>query len=199
MLRRSTIAVILITTALTARSGIDLTPTANEYVGEGIKYQKLTFRQDSQAIEYNPPPGWSFHGGPNQLQLTPPKKNFAEAFIEAVPLSAPQPLDEKVSKALEQELITKLPPDSQLVTVVSEEQNPVLLDGNRSFEVTVSYQVMGEKFLRSAIFVNLPDTQLIFRLTARKDDFERLHREFRTSMLSWHRVESVATVEATGR
>jgi hypothetical protein len=199
MLRRSTIAVVLLTIALTAQSGIDLTPTMYEYIGEGIKYQKLIFRQDKQSIEYNPPPTWKFHGGPNQLLLTPPKKKFAEAVIEAVSVLAPQPLGERMSKILEQEFIAKLPPDSQLVTVVSEEQNPVLLDGNRSFEVIVSYQVMGEKFLRSAIFANLRDAQLIFRLTARKDDFEPLHREFKMSISSWHWMEAATSAKSVAR
>jgi predicted Zn-dependent protease len=199
MLPRSTIAILLLTIAGTAQSGIDLTPAVSEYISEGIKYQKLIFRHGEQGVEYNPPPGWKFHGRPDQLLLTPPNKNFAEAVIESVPLLAPQPREEAVSKALAQEVITKLPPDSQLVTVVSEEQNPVLLNGNRSFEVTVSYQVMGEKFFRSVIFANLPDTQLIFRLTARKDDFQLLHREFRTSISSWHWAESATSAEATFR
>jgi hypothetical protein len=199
MRRRPPVALVLVATILTAKGGIDLTATAKEYISEGIKYQKLIFRHDNQTVEYNPPPGWKFHGAPHQLQLMPPKKNFAEAVIEAVPLSAPQPLDEKVNKALEQQFMARLPPGSQFVTIVGEEQNPVLLNGNRSFEVTVSYAVIGEKFFRSAIFVNLPNTQLIFQLTARKDDFEPLHHEFRTSISSWQWVGSAGSVATAAR
>ena len=186
MLRTSTISVLVLTTALTARSAIDLTPVATEYVAEGIKYQQLRFRHDKQRIEYEPPRGWTFHGGANQLSLNPPKKNFAEAVIQSGPLAAPQPLGKKAIKAFEQQLIASLPVGSQFVTVMSEEQNTILLDRHPSFEVTVSYQLMGEKFLRSGLFVNLADTQLIFTSTARKDDFEPLHHEFKTSISSWH-------------
>jgi hypothetical protein len=70
--------------------------------------------------------------------------------------------------------------------VEEEIANPVLLGGNASYEVIVSYQSMGEKFFKSTLFVNLRDTQLVFRLTARKDDFQALHREFKVSILSWH-------------
>lgn len=174
---------------LTAKSGIDLTPSVSEFVGEGIKYQLLSFRQDKQRIGYNPPPGWSFSGSAERVRLIPPKKNFAEAVIEAVPLAAPQPLDEKITKALEQRFVSSLPSGSQFVAVVSEEQNPVPLNGNPTFEVIASYQLMGEKLLTSSIFANLPETQLIFRLTARKDDFESLHREFKRSIFSWHLIE----------
>jgi hypothetical protein len=189
MLRTSTISILILTAIITAKAGIDLTPLATEYIAEGIKYQQLTFRQDKQAIEYELPWGWSFHGSANQFYLNPPKRNFAEAVIESVPLAAPRPLDEKVSKALEQQFIDSLPVGSQFVTVVSEGQNTILLDRHPSFEVTVSYQLIGEKFLRSAIFVNLPDTQLMFRFTARKDDFAALYQTFRSSILSWHWVE----------
>jgi hypothetical protein len=188
MLRISPITFAFLTIVLTAKSAIDLTPSVHEYIGEGIKYQKLIFQNDKQRVEYNPPPGWAFHGSAERVQLTPPKKSFAEALIEAVPLAAPQPLDEKFTKALEQQFISSLPSGSQFVEVVSEEQNPVPLDGNRTFEVTASYQLMGVKFLRSALFVNLPDTQLIFRLAARNDDFEALHNEFKRSIFSWHWV-----------
>ena len=190
MLRTSTIFSLLLATVVAARAEIDLTPSTSEYTAEGIKYQQLIFHQDKQHIEYEPPRGWRFEGSPQQLHLKPPQKNFADAVIQAIPLPAPQPLGEKVSKALEQQFITSLPLGSQFAKVEQEMDNPIPLNGNHSFEVTVSYQLMGEKFLRSAIFVNLPDTQLVFRFTARKDDFEPLHREFRTSISSWHWVES---------
>src|SRR5437667_1957243 len=103
---RSAIVALFLTIALTAKSGIDLTPSANEYISEGITYQKLTFRRDKQRVEYDPPPGWSFRGSAERVQLTPPKRRFAEALIEAVPLAARQQLDEIVIKALEQQFIS---------------------------------------------------------------------------------------------
>jgi hypothetical protein len=197
---KSIIAIGFLAIVATAKAGIDLTPAPTEYISEGIKYQKLTFREDQQRVEYDPPPGWSFRGSADRLQLAPTKKRFAEALIEAVPLAGPQPLDEKVGKALEQQFISSLPFGSQFVMVVSEEHNPVLLDGSPTFEVTVAYQLIGEKFLKSALFVILPDTQLIFRLVARKDDFEALHSDFKRSILSWHRVEPKrSTQEAVPR
>ena len=199
MHRRSTITFAFLAIVLTAKGGINLTPSASEYVSEGIKYQKLVFQSDKQSVEYDPPPGWSFHGSAERVQLMPPKKRFAEALIEVVPLAVPQGLDEKIVKALAQQLVSSVPADSQFVTIVSEEQNSVLLDGKPSFEVTVSYKLIGEKFLKSALFVNLPDTQLIFRLTARKDDFEALHSEFKRSIFSWHWVEPSASVETAAR
>jgi hypothetical protein len=190
MLTKSTIAVFQMVVVISVRAGVDLTPSVTEYVAEGMKFQQLAFKDDKRRVEYEPPRGWNFDGSPNQLHLRPTGKNFAEAVIIAAPLAKPQPLDDNAVKALEQQVIAALPVGSQFAKVEEEIANAVLLAGNASYEVTVSYQTMGEKFFRSELFVNLRDTQLVFRLTARKDDFQSLHREFKGSIFSWHWIES---------
>ena len=198
MLPRSIILPLLFLTTVAGRGGIDLTPSVNEYVAQGIKVQQLIFKEDKRRIEYEPPSGWKFDGGPNQLHLLPPQKNFAEAVVAVAQLNKPQSLDENTIKLLEQQFVANLPAGSQFVKIEEEVPNSVLLDGNAGFEVTVSYQSMGEKFLRSALFVNLRDIQLIFRLSARKDDFQALHREFKASIFSWHWIDESETPAQAG-
>ena len=148
-------------------------------------------------IEYEPPRTWIVDGDATALHLKPPQKTFAEAIVEAEPLNRAQQLDEAAQKNLEQKLIASLPAGSQLVKIEQETESPLLLNGNRTFEVIVSYQVMGEKFSRSALFANLSDVQVIFRFTARTNDFEALHSEFRTSILSWRQMEATEASAAT--
>jgi hypothetical protein len=186
---RSTIALVIAAVVLSANAGIDFTPAVSEYVAEGVKFQQLTFQYNKQRIEYEPPLGWSFEGSPVELHLKSPKKMFAEAVINAAPLIKSQPLDQSTVEALKQHFIASLPPGSQFVKIERELQNVAALGYNDGVDVTVSYQVMGEKFLRSVLLVNLPDTQLTFQFTARKDDFEPLQREFRMSVGSWHWLE----------
>jgi hypothetical protein len=190
MLTELTFAVFLLVVVISVRAGVDLTPSVTEYVAEGMKFQQLAFKDDKRRVEYEPPRGWNFDGSPNQLHLKPTGKNFAEASITAAPLAQPQPLDDSTVKVLAQQVIAALPAGSQFAKVEEEIANAVLLAGNASYEVTVSYQTMGEKFFRSELYVNLRDTQLVFRLTARKDDFQALHREFKGSIFSWHWVGS---------
>jgi len=199
MTARSTIILLILTTALAVKGGIDLTPVSNDYVAEGIKHQQLTFHQDKQRIEYAPPSGWKFDASANQIHLAPPQKHFAEATISTVVLNKSQPLDENVRKALREQFMSSLPVGSQFAKVEEEVSNPVLLNGNESFEITASYQSIGEKFFRSALFVNLKDAQLIFRLTARKDDFQALHREFKGSIFSWHWIDESETPAQAGQ
>src|SRR5438270_8531561 len=104
-LLRSTIALCFLGVSFGARAAIDLTPEINEYAAEGMKFQQLIFHEDKQRIEYEPPQGWTFDGGSSALHLKPPKKNFAEAVIETVELSKPQPLDENARASLKEKFI----------------------------------------------------------------------------------------------
>jgi hypothetical protein len=172
--------------AFSARAALDLSPFPSEFTGEGITYTQLTFKDDKRQVVYVPPQLWSYRGSSNQLRLTPPA-NFpkSDATIEKTPLAAPQPLDEKSMEALKQQLLSSLGPSALGVKVVSEEQNPLLINGNvATYEVTVAYQLYGQPFVRSVLFANLPDEQLRFKLSATKADFETLHRAFRSSLIS---------------
>jgi hypothetical protein len=181
---------------LSARCAVDLAPLPSEFDGEGIRYTQLTFKDDKRQVVYVPPQLWSYRGSSNQLRLTPPA-NFpkAEATIETTPLTAPAPLDDKAMEIAKQHLFTTLGPSAQGAKIVSEEQNPIPLNGNiATYEVTISYQVYGEAFTRSVLFANLPDAQLRFKLSAPKKDFEVLHRVFRASLVSWQWSEKASAV-----
>ena len=197
----SAVALLTFVASPNARSGLDLTPAVNEYVALGMKHRQVIFNYDKQKIEFEPPSDWKIDGSPNQVRLTPPQKRFAEALIAATPQAKPQSLDENGLKLLAQQAIAGLPVGSQFAKIDEELPNSVLIGGNPSFEITVSYQSMGEKFRRSVWVVNLPDTQLIFRLTAKQDNFGTLHREFKTSIFSWHVIdqESAATKEVAAQ
>jgi hypothetical protein len=183
---------LLVLFAATSANALDLTPVVSEYVAEGITFRQLTFKDGKRQVIYEPPRQWVCRGSVGSLQLTPAKTDRADAVIEAVELKAPQKLDDRTTSALREQFLKSLPPGSQGVTVVSEEQNPVSLENGASYAVTVAYQALGETFLRSVVFVNLPEMQLSFRLTARKADFETIQKQFRSSIFSWHWVDRSA-------
>ena len=185
MLLRNILFFLLAATFTTARAAIDLTPKPHESTCEGFTFKELLFKDDKRQILYQLPNKWTYRAGADGVHLTPPAGVNADAVIQATPLAKPQPLDEKGISAARQQLLASVPPGSQTVTVVKEEQNAVPFSGNPTYEILVSYQVIGVTFLRSAVFANVGDTQLSFRLTARKIDFEPLHDLFRRSILSW--------------
>ena len=197
VLLRSTI-VLGFLGAVTVRAGIDLTPSVSEYTAEGTKFQQLSFHDSKQRIEYELPSGWSFDGNANELRVKPPQKTFAEGVIQPTPLTKAQPLDESVRNSLKQKVLAELPAGSQLAKIDQEIESPLLLNGQPTFEVIVSYQLLGDKFCRSALFGNRQNTQWLFRFTAKKADFESLQSEFTRSILSWHWLESADSASQGG-
>src|SRR5205085_8007029 len=189
---KSTIILGSLLAATVGRGALDLSPTITEYSAEGIKYHQLVFHDDKQRVEYEPPPAWKFEGGSNQLRLIPPQK-FAEAMISVTPLNKPQAFDENTIKLLQEQLVGALPVGSQFAKIEASTANSVLVAGNETLEITVSYQWMGEKFVKSALFANLKNAQLVFRLTAKKNDFASLARDLKTSIFSWHWVVEKST------
>jgi hypothetical protein len=186
------VAFVLISAAAKAYAIADLTPTVAEYKAEGITYRQLIFKDGQQDVSYDLPPRWSYRFDGGRILLTPTDVAFAEASIEAVPLPKPQPFDRATTEKLNQQVLTTLPPNSEAIAITKSEQNPVLLNSNLSYEIAVSYKTMGNVFQRSVLFVNAPGTQLIFRLSARKSDFDRLYSIFRASVFTWQWVEAAA-------
>lgn len=176
--------------AISARGGIDLTPSVREYTAEGITFRQLVFKDGKRQVVYEVPREWSYRGNGTSLQLAPPNSVRADASIQVADMPKPQAFDEKLLAGLKEQSLRGVPPGVQTVTTLGEEVNPVRLEKGDSYAVTVSYQALGETFVRSTLYVNLSDALLTFRLTARKADFEQLQRAFRSSILSWHWVET---------
>jgi hypothetical protein len=181
----------------TAFGAIDLTPTTAERVLDGIKFQQLIFRDGEHSITYEPPHGWNYSGDSSQLKLTPPSVSQAQGVIEQSRLAAPQQFTEAVIKELQAKTLACVPPGSHDAAIVLEEESPVLVNRNATYEITVGYNFGNQEYQMSVLYVNLTDTQLRFRFAARKADFEKLHKSFRGSVFSWQWVEKPAVTVAT--
>jgi hypothetical protein len=193
MSHKFSITLSLALTICSATAAIDLTPTLREYTSEGIIYRQIKLKREGGTITFVPPRDWNVRGGKDRLQLQPPDKNFVEATITAMPLPAPKPFDEPTVKALEQRVLSEAPAGSQSAQVLRREENPVAMGQYLSLEIVISYTTLGRTFQRSAIFVHTPDTELVFRFTAPKEDFALLNAAFRRSIGSWQWIEQRAT------
>ena len=178
------VLLLLAASASSGWCGIDFTPGIGERVLEGIKFNELYFHENGRQISYEQPRGWSYTGDSSHIRFIPP--NVPQAFGEMAqaPLSAPQNFDEPTMKLLQERVLQSAPPDSHDVTVLAAEKNPLMINAHETFEVTVAYQLYGEQYRRSMLFMNLPDTQLAFSFVSRKADFDKLHQAFRGSLCS---------------
>ncbi len=185
MMKRILLTSVLAAVHLTASASIEFSPAEQERSLEGVKFKVLFFKDNGRTIWYQPPRGWSVSGGSAGLKMTPPTLSQAQAEITQSPLPAPQTIDAEVMKALQQKALASLPAGSEKAAVVSDEKNPITINGHQTYAVTVSYHAFNQDFLMSVLYLNLPDTQLSFRAVARKADFEKVHSAMRGSLVSW--------------
>jgi hypothetical protein len=184
-LRQTLLALFLGAQLVTAGNAIEFSADLKEFTGEGVIYRRLTFRDDQRTISYLPPPGWNCSLIGKNLHLRPVDKNFAAAEIESVALDKPTVLDDSAIAAGTERVLNTLPPGSQPATLIKQETNPLPFNNSTSYEVVISYKASGDTFQRGVLFVNTPASQLIFKLTAKKADFDALYRAFRTSIATW--------------
>jgi hypothetical protein len=167
---------------------LSLTPRVVEYEKEGGKYKELAFSDGSKTVTYQAPHGWDYSGSATQLTLRPPNKAQAEATVTRVPLSKPGTFDDESLKKLVTEAVASVPKDSESVTVVSQEKNPLMIDRKETFLITLSYTFYGQKYGRSLLFLNRGNEQIRSQLTCREADFEELHRAFLRSQYTWQNL-----------
>ncbi len=185
MLNQAVLCILLAGCASKLEAAVDLVAVPHEYVASGLTFVELNFTDGDTKVVYEPPRGWSYRTEEHGLQLLT-KVEHADVVVQSVSVETPQALDDKAVAALKEQVTLELPAGSQGAQLVEEEQNPVLMDGHASYSLTVSFVSAGETFLRSIVFVNLSDSQLRFRVTARKSDFPKLQQAFRSSLQSWH-------------
>jgi hypothetical protein len=171
-----------------ADAAIDFTPTTGERVLEGIVFKQLVFHENGRPITYEQPRGWTYSGDAARIRFTPAEFGQAQAEIIQSPLKEPESFNNATLKLLRDRVLGSIPTGGQNPVVIAEEQSPIRINGQQTYAVTVGYNQFGQDYRLGAIFVNLPDTQLQFRVIARKDDFEKVNRTFRGSLISlqWH-------------
>jgi len=193
---RRILLLVLFAWSLSAKAAIDLTPTTSEYIAEGLTFRQFSLKDGERRIIFEPPQHWAYRGTSAMMQFTPADIPRADAVIQVADAKAPGRLDDNAITSLREKFMAALPAGCQGAQIISEEFNPVQFEGASSYGITGKYHAVGEIFVRSVVFVNLPVTQLTFRLTARQADFDKLNKPFRGSVLSWHWVDASPTATA---
>jgi len=90
-------------------AAIDFTPTAGEWVMEGIKSPLLYFHENDRMISYVQPRGWTYTGDSSRIKFMPPDVSQTFGEIGQAPLPAPQNFNEATMKLLQDQVIHSLP------------------------------------------------------------------------------------------
>lgn len=120
--------------------------------------------------------------------MRPPEKPQAEATIIRFPVSKPQPFDDERLKKLLDDAMALVPKGSENVTIVSQERNPVVINQKETFQIILNYNLFGQSYTRSVLFMDRGREQMRFQLVCRSADFSNLHRLFLHSQFSWENL-----------
>jgi hypothetical protein len=171
-----------------AQAELLLTPQISEYELDGVKFHRLAFSDGGKVVTYQSPRGWEYSGSGTRLTLRPPKKAQAEATITRIPLPKPGSFDEESLKKLVEEAVAQVPRGSENINVVSQEKNPLMIQGKETFLVTLSYTAYGQQYGRSILFLNRGNEQIRSQLTCREADFKELQQAFLASQYTWQQL-----------
>jgi hypothetical protein len=171
-----------------AQAELQFTATVDEYVLDGAKLKQLAFHDGDQKVTYQSPRGWSYSGSTMQLTLHPPNKAQAEASITRVPRSEPGQFDDETLKKLVAEAVALVPKGSSNVTIESQEKNPLLINRKQTFLIVLNYNLFGQAYNRSILFLNREKEQIRFELVCCSADFKELEKAFLGSQYSWRNL-----------
>ncbi len=173
---------------VSVRADLQLTPTISEYQLDGVTFKQLAFSDGEKKITYQSPRGWEYSGSPTQLILHPPNKAQAEATITRIPLPEPGKFDEESLKKIVDETVALAPKGSENVTVISQEKNPLLINRKETFLVILGYNLFGQAYNRSVLFLNRGNEQIRCQLVCRQADFKELQKAFLGSQYTWQNL-----------
>jgi hypothetical protein len=148
--------------------------------------KRFAFHSGETTIFFRPPKAWTMTGGGDQLTFSAPSPLEGEVRLGNSPLD-PSILFDEPGLVMYRAMVRKsLPAQAQNIQVVSETPDAFPLDDWKSFEITMSYDLGGEKKIRSVLFVTMSQHRQV-RLMAGSSEaqFEQVHATARALLGSW--------------
>jgi hypothetical protein len=167
-------------------NAIDFTPHYAQSVQDGFPVTRMYFLNQAQRIYVSVPHDWQVAGDSQRGTLMP--KNFGRAAVifENSPLTPKTAFAGENLEAYRRSAFGCIPAGATDVHTDVERQNEIQINGWTSFEMAFSYRFYGEIFSNAVIFINLDkDNQIRFRVVARKEHFEKLYPQARSTLASW--------------
>ena len=187
--RCSALLVLAILCATDLRAELNLSPRREDFELDGVKLWRLAFENGTdQKATYQPPAGWSYSGGTNELSLQPPGKTQVSVVIAKIGSERAISFAEGDREKLKQRATEGLPEGSAEIKVEEPQLNVLQISGKDTCLVKVRYRSFGEKFQRYFLLLTLSEGQLRFQLTCRERDYDELVQAFQRSLYSWQHV-----------
>lgn len=185
----STFLLLAIFCATQLRAELNLSPRKEDFDLDGVKLWRLAFENATNpTATYQPPAGWLYSGGSNELELQPRVKTQAKVAITKIEPARAVSFAEGDREKLKLRAKEGLPEGSLEIQVKEPQLNVLQISGKDTCLVEVSYSSFGEKFRRYFLLLNLSEGQLRFQLTCRERDYDELVQAFQKSLYTWQHL-----------
>jgi hypothetical protein len=183
---KSTFFTFLIFIPIVGATAMDFTPHYAETEQDGFSVKRLYFLDQARRVYLSVPNGWQVAGDPQRGTLTPKDLGQATVILENSPLNAKTPFTGESLEVYRKTAYGLVPPGATDVHTDFERQGEVVINGWTSFEMAFTYNFYGQTFSSSVLFINLDkEKQIRFRVSARKENFEKLYPQARSTLASW--------------
>ena len=147
-----------------ARAGVDFTVRTLEREDDGQRktVNYVATGPDQRAL-IAPPNGWSLTGSPDGLASHPPDDRGGIVTLRSTSLGAEPPaFDPKGLEVYRRRALAEVPPGATDTRIVEERPEPFGLFGWKTHEFVLTWELGGQHWQGSAMFVTLPsrDTML---------------------------------------
>lgn len=165
-------------------AAINFTPHPSTYELEGGRFPNVAFSDGQKTVFWTPPVGWEMNGSTSRVDLKPANTPQAAGSLSSIELAEPLPVDEQNTPKFVEAVVSGLPRESSKPEVLGITHNPLRICGHETVDITVRYTLDGQTYCKSVLFLVRGREQLRFELTARENDFAKLHDALQKSLYS---------------
>ena len=187
-MRNTPLSLLLAALSLTAAArALDLTPRFADVDADGLSITLPYFQDGQKRVFIKPPVGWKIAGNSERANLsseTAPRSTVTFT-LSAKPVF---PNSEAERKSLRDVMLTLPGKEAANVTLESDTRDPLPLNGWKTFEFRVSYDVSDVHFQKSILLVRLNAIEeLRITVTGPEQEFAKAAGAAMACLRSWHK------------
>lgn len=187
-MRNTPLTLLLAALSLTAAArALDLTPHFADMDADGLLIRLPYFQDGAKRVFIKPPEGWKIDGNSERANLS---SESAPHSTVTFTLSAKPALpgNESERKTLRDAMLALPGKEAANVTLEADTPNPFPLNGWKTFEFRVSYDMSAVHFQKSILLVRLNAIEeLRITVTAPAQEYAKAAGAAMACLRSWHK------------
>ena len=186
--RLALLAIVALWLSLPAASrALDLAPQFAEVDADGLRIRLPYFQDGAKRVFINPPTGWKIEGSSLRAVLfsdLAPHSNVAFSLSQK-PMLPTNPDDQKAARTT---VLASAGKDAENVTLDAETPDPLPINGWRTFEFRIAYDISDTRFQKSVMLVRLNAIEeLQVTVTGPRNEFSKAASAAMTCLRTWHK------------